>query len=145
MFNDIEKLSEEGSLIFSHMNSATHGYFVLWLPTDSLPRGSGIIKNMQLSDFGYITDAINECECIPFGQGKTLQEAYDVCREKYLKYFKNGYWLVNNYEYYKFLADADEIEGFIDFTQEREANYKIFDILKDIKKNINLNLLDEDD
>lgn len=92
-----------------------------------------------------IKDAINNCECIPFGTGSTIQEAYENCYRKYLKYFHNGYWLVDKYSYFDFFKISDEIDGYIDFLNKSESEYAFFDKLKDIQKNINLDLLNEDD
>lgn len=132
---NIDELAEKGTVIFGTCNSGGRS-FCFWVQKNSFSSISGLIEDIELNDFGYIANALDDSKCIPFGLGENQEEAYKNMRYKLDKNYDNdGNWISYDFSYGDFLKTASEIKGFVDFTEKHESELEKL-ILEYMDKNL---------
>jgi hypothetical protein len=131
MFEGLEKLSKNGSVIFGNTNNVTSKFFAFFQPNNCFELTKGLLTDLELSEYCYVAHALDDCKCIPFGLGQTLEEAFNKIKIKYDKYFGEcNNWISYDYHYFDFIRATSEIDGYIDFMCQKEKDFKLFNLLK---------------
>lgn len=135
MFKDFEKLTKNGTVIFGNSNSSSVNFFCFWQGKNSFDFTSGLLTDLELSDYNYVAYALENCKCIPFGRGDTPLEAYEKMKAIFDKYFDDeGNWINYDYQYRDFLRIASDIKGYIDFMSKKEDDFVFFKEIKEYEK-----------
>ncbi|KAB7891391.1 hypothetical protein [Poseidonibacter ostreae] len=131
---DLSQIAKECTVTIGSTGSNSKPFFCFVQPRDTQHITSGLISDIELSKWGNLSNALEECDCIPFARGNTPNEAYEKANDIYKRYFKECCtWISCDYDYLDFINATKEIDGLIDFDRKKENDFKIFDLLKEMK------------